>query len=90
MDVREIVIEKRINKIKNIICIASGKGGVGKSLVASTLAIKLKNEGYKVGVLDLDLYGPSSHIILGYKNKGFPEEILYFYNLILCVKKVHT
>ena len=74
MDIREIVIDKRIDKIKNIICIASGKGGVGKSLVASTLAINLHNKGCKVGVLDLDLYGPSSHIILGYKNKGFPEE----------------
>lgn len=74
MDIREIVIKKRLNNIKNIICVASGKGGVGKSLIASTIAIKLKKKGYKIGVLDLDLYGPSSHIILGYKNKGFPEE----------------
>ena len=74
MDIREIVIKKRLNNIKNIICVASGKGGVGKSLIASTIAIKLKNKGYKIGVLDLDLYGPSSDIILGFKNKGFPEE----------------
>ena len=74
MDVRESVIEKRLNKINRIICIASGKGGVGKSLIASTLALKLKDNGYKVGLLDLDLYGPSSHIILGFKRKGFPEE----------------
>jgi ATP-binding protein involved in chromosome partitioning len=74
MDVRESVIDKRLNKINRIICIASGKGGVGKSLIASTLALKLKDNGYKVGLLDLDLYGPSSHIILGFKRKGFPEE----------------
>ena len=74
MDVRESVIEKRLSKIKRIICIASGKGGVGKSLIASTLALKLENKGHKVGLLDLDLYGPSSHIILGFKKKGFPRE----------------
>jgi ATP-binding protein involved in chromosome partitioning len=74
MDVRESVIEKRLNKINNIICIASGKGGVGKSLIASTLALNLKKKGFDVGILDLDLYGPSSHIILGFKRKGFPEE----------------
>jgi ATP-binding protein involved in chromosome partitioning len=74
MDVRESVIDIRLSKIKRIICIASGKGGVGKSLIASTLALKLDNKGYKVGLLDLDLYGPSSHIILGFKKKGFPRE----------------
>jgi len=74
MDVRESVIDKRLKKINRIICVASGKGGVGKSLVASTLALKLKDKGYKVGLLDLDLYGPSSHIILGFKIKGFPDE----------------
>ncbi len=74
MDVRESVIEKRLNKINRIICIASGKGGVGKSLVASTLALKLEDKGFKVGILDLDLYGPSSHVILGFKRTGFPDE----------------
>lgn len=74
MDVRESVIENRLKKINNIICIASGKGGVGKSLIASTLALNLKTKGLKVGLLDLDLYGPSSHIILGFKKKGFPKE----------------
>ena len=74
MDIRESVIEKRLNKINNIICIASGKGGVGKSLIASTLALNLKKKGFDVGILDLDLYGPSSHIILGFEIKGFPEE----------------
>ncbi|MCK4366077.1 MAG: P-loop NTPase, partial [Thermoplasmatales archaeon] len=61
MDPRLSVIDKRLSKIKRIIAVASGKGGVGKSLVASTLALNLSKKGYKVGLLDLDLYGPSSH-----------------------------
>lgn len=74
MDVRTSVIDKRLKKIKKIIAVASGKGGVGKSLVASSLALNLAKKGNKVGLLDLDLYGPSSHIILGVKDYSFPEE----------------
>jgi ATP-binding protein involved in chromosome partitioning len=74
MDVRLSVIDKRLEDIKRIISVASGKGGVGKSLVASSLALNLGKRGYKVGLLDLDLYGPSSHIILGVEKQGFPEE----------------
>lgn len=73
MEARVSVIEKRLKKIKRIISVASGKGGVGKSLVASFLALNLSRKGYKVGLLDLDLYGPSSHIILGVKDV-FPVE----------------
>lgn len=74
MDARLSVIDKRLANIKRIISVASGKGGVGKSLVASSLALNLLKKGYKVGLLDLDMYGPSSHIILGVKNYGFPKE----------------
>jgi len=74
MDARTSVIDKRLGKIKRIISVASGKGGVGKSLVASSLALNLSKKGYKVGLLDLDLYGPSSHIILGVDDFGFPQE----------------
>jgi ATP-binding protein involved in chromosome partitioning len=74
MEVRTSVIEKRLKNVKQIISVASGKGGVGKSLVASSLALNLANKGYKIGLFDLDLYGPSAHIILGVKRQGFPEE----------------
>ena len=74
MDARVSVIDKRLSKVKRVISVASGKGGVGKSLVASSLALRLANKGHKVGLLDLDLYGPSSHIILGIESQGFPEE----------------
>jgi len=74
MDVRTSVIDKRLGKIKRIISIASGKGGVGKSLVAASFALSLSKKGYKVGLLDLDIYGPSSHIILGINDFSFPKE----------------
>jgi len=48
-----------LNKIGNIIAVMSGKGGVGKSLVAGLSAISLKRQGYEVGILDADLTGPS-------------------------------
>ena len=52
-------------KVKHIIAIASGKGGLGKSTVASNIACGLKHKGFNVGLLDLDIYGPSLPIILG-------------------------
>ncbi len=52
--------------IKHIVAIASGKGGVGKSTVAANIAVALTQKGHKVGLLDLDIYGPSLPIILGF------------------------
>jgi len=73
MEARVSVIDKRLKNIKRIISVASGKGGVGKSLIASMLALHLSKKGHNIGLLDLDLHGPSSHIILGVKDV-FPEE----------------
>lgn len=54
---------KEIPNIKNIIAIASGKGGVGKSTITANTAISLSKMGFKVGVLDADVYGPSMHLM---------------------------
>jgi len=60
--------KRRIAGVKRVILVGSGKGGVGKSTVAANLAVALKKEGYKVGLLDADIYGPSIPTILGLKN----------------------
>ncbi len=54
-----------LGKIKNIVAVASGKGGVGKSTVAANLALAWARQGARVGVLDADIYGPSQPLMLG-------------------------
>ncbi|MDE1205606.1 Mrp/NBP35 family ATP-binding protein [Tenacibaculum larymnensis] len=54
---------KEIPNIQNIVAIASGKGGVGKSTITSNMAVSLAKMGFKVGVLDADVYGPSQHLM---------------------------
>jgi ATP-binding protein involved in chromosome partitioning len=55
--------------VKNIIAVVSGKGGVGKSTVASNLALAIAESGAKVGLMDADIYGPSVHIMFGIRGE---------------------
>jgi ATP-binding protein involved in chromosome partitioning len=69
-----VVTNRKDNKsvlpgVKNIIMVASGKGGVGKSTISVNLAIGLAQEGAKVGLLDADIYGPSIPIMLGIRDE---------------------
>ncbi|MFQ5940820.1 MAG: Mrp/NBP35 family ATP-binding protein [Nitrososphaerales archaeon] len=82
MEGRSIGTEEFLPRVKNVIAIASGKGGVGKSTVAVNIALALARTGAKVGLLDADIYGPSIPIMLGLKpglnaddNKIVPQEV---------------
>lgn len=69
---KESFIEKTndMNQIKKVIGIVSGKGGVGKSLITSTLAILMRRKGYRVGILDADITGPSIPKMFGIHRKA--------------------
>ncbi|MCP3978076.1 MAG: Mrp/NBP35 family ATP-binding protein [bacterium] len=73
VDPRLAVIDKRLAGVGTILAVTGGKGGIGKSLVSSTLAALLARRGRTTGLLDLDLTGPCAHIVLGVR-PGFPTE----------------
>ncbi len=64
IDPRIKAIEERTKGIERIIPVVSGKGGVGKSLISTCLALSFASQGYRVGLLDLDFHGASDHVIL--------------------------
>ncbi len=74
IDPRTVYVKTKYRDIGKIIAFSSGKGGVGKSTLSAFSAMYLANEGFKVGLLDLDLYGPSCHLILGADIGKYPEE----------------
>ena len=65
VDFRRGMIRRRLRSVRKLLLVLSGKGGVGKSLVSATIAALLADVGYAVGVMDADIYGPSSALLLG-------------------------
>jgi ATP-binding protein involved in chromosome partitioning len=74
VDPRTSIIAERMREIGRIIAVSSGKGGVGKSLVATTLALTLAKKGFSAGLFDLDFTSPSTHMILGIEDAQPKEE----------------
>lgn len=69
LDVKQINTSGKLESVKQIVLVASGKGGVGKSTTSVNLALALASEGAHVGLLDADIYGPSLPIMLGGVNE---------------------
>lgn len=74
MEGRSLEDDTGMSTVKNIIGVASGKGGVGKSTVSLNLALALSEAGAKVGLLDADIYGPSIPLMLGMKDGSMEVE----------------
>jgi len=74
IDPRASIIGERLAKTGRVVAVSSGKGGVGKSMVATALALGLAKKGFRVGLFDVDFTGPSTHIILGVSQDVQPKE----------------
>ncbi|MCP4308586.1 MAG: Mrp/NBP35 family ATP-binding protein [bacterium] len=73
IDPRSFAVEDRLAGVSRIVGVTGSKGGIGKSVVASTLALTLADRGMRVGLFDLDFTSPSDHVVLGV-SRSFPEE----------------
>jgi ATP-binding protein involved in chromosome partitioning len=73
IDPRPFTIEERLAGVQRLVGVTGSKGGIGKSVVAATLALALADRGVKVGLFDLDFTSPSDHVVLGI-DRRFPEE----------------
>ncbi len=74
MDPRPAIVARRLRDVRRIVAVSGGKGGIGKSSIAVGLALTLADDGARVGLLDLDLWGPSDHVILGVPRPGLHED----------------
>jgi ATP-binding protein involved in chromosome partitioning len=74
VDPRPAVVARRLAGVRRIVAVTGGKGGIGKSSVAVGLALGFAGDGARVGLLDLDLWGPSDHVILGVPRPSLRED----------------
>ena len=73
VDPRTAVIAERLAGVQRVLGVTGSKGGIGKSVVAATIALALADRGRRVGLLDLDFASPSGHVVLGV-DRSFPGE----------------
>jgi len=74
LDPRYVAVDRRLAEARRVLAVTGGKGGIGKSMVASTLALLLARRGLRAGLLDLDLTAPTDHVILGLGDRYLTEE----------------
>jgi len=74
LDPRVAAVDRRLAEARRVLAVTGGKGGIGKSMVASTLALILARRGLRAGLLDLDLTSPTDHVILGLGDRFLTEE----------------